>query len=423
VASITIPSPLQFYAAAALRLVLGSGRRERSPMTDFYPMVLAAVAKLDPNTQEARQALYQRARAALADRLRDLEPPLSEQRIMEERLAFEEAVRRAEADWARGLVEHELLSKLADAIEHDVSLADPPHRAGQAWIHGSGTLRQFRSGAQFEYTQDRAFVFAAMGTPADCATAADPLVRSIRSELEYKARDLVGRASRLSDRALWSSLIDPVRMFVEHIGGSEAAVAAGIGTLWALCVALGAHIDSQEDAESREIFVPPEADVLRAVRDLVATSGPWIHMFPTGRALDDQTRMSGAPPSEIVDAAATFLRSAEATALLRGEDAAILRAILDAGGSAGLARKARNWAVGTASNLGIAMLLVLSSIVRGYEKTADSADPTEIARRIERVVLRHEARLLQVFSHLPDDIRDELRMVIDAIRVSAADDV
>ncbi len=109
-------------------------------MTDFYPMVLAAVSKLDPNTEEARWALYQRARAALADRLRDLEPPLSEQRIMEERLAFEEAVRRAEADWARGLVEHELLSKLADAIEHDVLLADPPRRTRQ----GSAVYRFHR---------------------------------------------------------------------------------------------------------------------------------------------------------------------------------------------------------------------------------------------------------------------------------------
>ena len=78
-------------------------------MIDFYPMVLAAVSKLDRNTEEARQALYQRARTALAGRLRNLDPPLSQRRIMEERLAFEEAVRRAEADCARGLVEHELL--------------------------------------------------------------------------------------------------------------------------------------------------------------------------------------------------------------------------------------------------------------------------------------------------------------------------
>src|SRR5260370_30002239 len=109
-----------------MRLMSGSGRRERSPMNDFYPMVLAAVSKLDPNTEEARQALYQRARAALAGRLRDLEPPLSEQRIMEERLAFEEAVRPAEADWAPGPVEHELLSKLADPHQPGLLPAHPP---------------------------------------------------------------------------------------------------------------------------------------------------------------------------------------------------------------------------------------------------------------------------------------------------------
>jgi hypothetical protein len=390
-------------------------------MIDFYPMVLAALSKLDRNTEEARQALYQRARTALAGRLRSLDPPLSEQRIMEERLAFEEAVRRAEADWARGLVEHELLSKLADAIEHDVLLADLPQRTGQTWIHLSGTLEQFRSGAQFEYTQDGAFVFAAMGTQADCATAADPLVRSIRSELEYKARELAGRTSQISDPARWHGLTDAVRMFANRIG-SEAQVAADIGTLWALHMALGAYVDSLESASSREIFGSPEADTLRALRDLVATSGPWIGMFPTGRALDAQTHTFGSPASEIVDTAATFLRSAEATALLREEDATILRTILDAGGSAGLADKAGNWTIGTASNLGIAMLLVLAGIVRGYEKSADFAEPSEVARRIESVVLQHEARLLQVFSHLPDDIRHELRMVIDAIRASAADD-
>src|SRR5213075_873621 len=98
------------------------GRPERSAMTDFYPMVLAALSKLDRNTEETRQALYQRARTTLASRLRQLDPPLSEQRIMEERLAFEEAIRRVEADCAQGLVERELLSKLANTIEHDKSL-------------------------------------------------------------------------------------------------------------------------------------------------------------------------------------------------------------------------------------------------------------------------------------------------------------
>ena len=146
-------------------------------------------------------------------------------------------------------------------------------------------------------------------------------------------------------------------------------------------------------------------------------------MFPPGCALDDQTRASGPLASEIVDAAAAFLRSAERTELLRDEDATILRTVLDAGGSARLADTAGNWAINTASNLAITMLLVLADIVSSYGKTADPAGASEVARRIERVVLHHEEHLLRVFAHLPDDIRHELRTAIDAIRASAADDV
>ena len=262
-----------------------------------------------------------------------------------------------------------------------------------------------------------------MGTEADCATAVDPLVRSIRSELEYKARELAGRTSRISDPGQWRGLVDAVRLFAKRIGGSDQKVAADIGMLWGLYVAFGAYADSQETAASREIFVPLEVGALRALRDLIGASGPWIRMFPTGRAFDDQTPTSGSTSSAIVEAAAIFLRGVERTELLRDEDATILRAVLDGGGSAALTDKAGNWAIRTASNLGIAMLVVLAGVVRGYEKTADSSERSDVARRIERIVLHHEAHLLQVFSYLPDDIRNELRMAIEAIRASAADDV
>jgi hypothetical protein len=392
-------------------------------MTDFYPLVLRALSKLDRDTEEDRQALYQRARATLASRLRKVDPPLSEQRIMAERLAFEEAVRRAEADWAQGLVERELLSRLADAIEHDQSLAESPQRTDQTWAHLSGTLRQDRSGARFEPTEGGIFGFAATGTQGDRATAADPLVRSIRAELESKARELAGRMSRISDQGQWRGLTDTVRVFAKRIGGSEAEVAADIGTLWTLCVALGTYVDSQETGSSRDILVPLEADLLRALRDLVAASGPWIGMFPTGRALDEETRAFGLPPTEIVDAAAAFLRSAAQAALLREVDATILRAVLDSGDAADLAHKAGRWAIHTASNLGIALLLGLAGIVRGYEKTGNAVEPSEVARRIEPVLLENEERLLLVCSQFPDDSRNALRMAIDAIRASAEDDV
>ena len=167
--------------------------------------------------------------------------------------------------------------------------------------------------------------------------------------------------------------------------------------------------------------MPPEADVLRAVRDLVAASGPWIRMFPTGRAFDDPGRSL---PSAIIDAATTFLRGAAQARLLRDDAAAVVRAVLeDADHPGPFAEKGRNWAILTAGNLGMSMLLVLGATARAYENATGAVEPLEIARRIERIVLQHEARLRQLFAQLPDDVRNELRMAIDAIRASAADDV
>ena len=390
-------------------------------MTDFYPMVLAALAKLAHNTQETRQALYERARTTLADRLRGLDPPLPPQRIMEERLAFEEAVRRAEADWQRGLVEHELLSKLADALEHDPLPNDLPRRPGPSWTHLSGALEQSVTGSRFAYREDGRFGFAAGATEAERAAAADPLARSIRAELDYKARELAGRLARIPDPARYRDLLDAVRMFTRALGAPEAGAAPDIGTLWPLELALAAQVDSVDLASSSGPSAPLEADMARALRDLVTASGPWIAMFAGARALDDRTRP---PPSEIVDAAAILLRGAAQATLLGEEAAAIVRMILEPSDpSPALAAKIGHWTVATASNLGIALLLTLARIVRGYEGVENAVEPPETARRIERMVIEHEARLLQVFSHLPDGVRSELRTAIDAIRASAEDDV
>src|SRR3712207_2221332 len=70
-------------------------------MTDYYPLLSRAVAGLDKNTSEARRALYERARTALVDQLRNATPPLSEPEITRERLALEESVRKVEAEAAR----------------------------------------------------------------------------------------------------------------------------------------------------------------------------------------------------------------------------------------------------------------------------------------------------------------------------------
>jgi hypothetical protein len=222
-------------------------------------------------------------------------------------------------------------------------------------------------------------------------------------------------------------LIDAVRMLAKRLGGSDAEVAADIAALWAVHVALEAYLDSQEataapeeEIVEQQIFVPLEADILRLLRDLVAGTGPWLRMFPSCRGFDEQARASAPPPSQIIEAAAGFLSAASQAALLGDAEAAAVRALLD-GGAVSLRESAGSWAIGTAGNLAIAMLQALAGIVSSYDR-ADVAEPSDVAGRIERLLLQHERGLLQVFSYLPDEVREELRLAIDAIRASAADD-
>src|SRR6201991_1232912 len=66
-------------------------------MADYYPLIARAIAGLDPSAPgEQRRALYERARAALIQQLRSVQPPLSESEITRERLSLVEAVGKVE---------------------------------------------------------------------------------------------------------------------------------------------------------------------------------------------------------------------------------------------------------------------------------------------------------------------------------------
>lgn len=69
-------------------------------MTDYYPVISAAVAALDSNTSELRGALYDRARAALRHHFEKLQTPESD--VETERLSLEAAIQRVEDDVASG---------------------------------------------------------------------------------------------------------------------------------------------------------------------------------------------------------------------------------------------------------------------------------------------------------------------------------
>ena len=68
-------------------------------MADYYPLISKAVSGYS-NAQDRRR-LYERGRSTLMTELRAVKPPLSEATIAKERLAFEQAIRKVEAEEAR----------------------------------------------------------------------------------------------------------------------------------------------------------------------------------------------------------------------------------------------------------------------------------------------------------------------------------
>ena len=81
-------------------LTLGQIRHATIKTNDYYPLIARAVERLDRSTGEARRAVYERAREAVAE-LRSNQLARLDAEITEERLALEEAIRKVEAEAAR----------------------------------------------------------------------------------------------------------------------------------------------------------------------------------------------------------------------------------------------------------------------------------------------------------------------------------
>jgi lipoprotein-anchoring transpeptidase ErfK/SrfK len=70
-------------------------------MADYFALLSRAVASLDHNTKETREALYNRARTALQGQLRNADPPWSDADVKSEAAALEAAIRQIEFEIRR----------------------------------------------------------------------------------------------------------------------------------------------------------------------------------------------------------------------------------------------------------------------------------------------------------------------------------
>ena len=66
-------------------------------MADYYPLIARAVEALSVKSPDLRRAVYERARSALTDQLRALDPPVSEADIAREQLSLDRAIDQVEA--------------------------------------------------------------------------------------------------------------------------------------------------------------------------------------------------------------------------------------------------------------------------------------------------------------------------------------
>jgi lipoprotein-anchoring transpeptidase ErfK/SrfK len=70
-------------------------------LVDYYEVLSRAIASLEDNTAEVRRAVYDRARQMLAERLAQTSPPPTPTQLRAEEIAFDDAARRVEAEYAQ----------------------------------------------------------------------------------------------------------------------------------------------------------------------------------------------------------------------------------------------------------------------------------------------------------------------------------
>jgi hypothetical protein len=68
-------------------------------MDDYHSIIARAVSRLPSKTDEARHAIYERARTALREKLSTLDPPISEDELAKAHAALDAAIGAVEVDF------------------------------------------------------------------------------------------------------------------------------------------------------------------------------------------------------------------------------------------------------------------------------------------------------------------------------------
>ena len=378
-------------------------------MIDYHALILHAVAGLDPNTEETRRLVYERTRAALANHLQVLNPPLDETERMQQRLALEEAFRRVEAEVAQAAQSGRPFREFA----HSIFIAESLRRLAER-------LDQNVHGAKVSRGSDGALSFSLPSTPADEATTTVPFFEHRLSEIRRNAEALDALAAPMAEQPGWHGLAHAARLTRNILNQPPGEVARDVAQLWVLSTCLAALIERSEDARTGHATASAPLDpmLLQALREFVFVAGPWVRRFPSGRTLDDLSREEELP-SEHVEAAIEFFRRVREEGLVRDDDARAVWIALDSARSLSVpAAKIRTWAMATVANIAVAMVKELVTVPGdGEAEQGGNANAANGAtQRIERVIRSSEGELLVLLAPRSDDDGAALRDAFAALK-------
>jgi hypothetical protein len=214
-------------------------------MADYYPLISRAVSGLSDQSPEMRGAVFERARSALLQQLRSLDPPLSEDEIDQERDALDAAIATIEAEYSGAAEEAPIDEPEPYAVPateperrptEDTAYAQPDWQSARVQPHeewgGSaqdGTSRE-QSWADSSSTQqdfpEPAYAQAPAGQQDDAVP--ESLPQGFRLPGQRQPSEPAQRRQAVSDRSAERARprVDSVSPRVSTGGGIRAAIMA-----------------------------------------------------------------------------------------------------------------------------------------------------------------------------------------------------
>ncbi len=166
-------------------------------MADYYSLISRAISALPGQTPDARQGVYERARKALVNQLRSIQPPVADADIAAESRALEEAITRLELELAKSNVRgaqspapkptSTTPAARSNGAQKPAAAAAPPHQpaptgAAEPPEAPAGSEPQAETRSAEEAWRDTLADTAPNGNGRDSQRPAAPLPRPPRSQ-------------------------------------------------------------------------------------------------------------------------------------------------------------------------------------------------------------------------------------------------